>query len=149
MSADRAKKDLVSNSERSDRSPSPASPSPSWRRSEEESVCYVDWTLDTDQQESAYEYLAMLVQIAGTRPEVSLEQAREAIAHKFGVHLDEHLEIHRAAAPFDFLLILPYHEFYLTVLNDDRMVNTSAFTMIIRPWSRHVGAYHGTLYQKV
>lgn len=78
--------------------------------------------MDTDQQESAYEYLAGLVQITGTRPQVLPKQARSAIASKYGIRMDEHCEIHAAAAPFDFLLVLPDHAPYLTVLNDDRTV---------------------------
>lgn len=42
--------------------------------------------------------------------------------------MDEHLEIHRAAAPFDFLLVLLDHASYLTVLNGNRTVHTPGFT---------------------
>lgn len=118
----RTRKDLGSNSERSGRSPSPASPSPSWRRPELPEVYYVDRTLDTDQREATYKYLGVLVQITGTRPPVSLKKARAAIATKFGIPMEEQLEIHAAAPPFDFFLMLPDHASYLTVLNGDRSV---------------------------
>lgn len=46
----------------------------------------------------------MLVQVVGTRPEVSAAQALEAIATKYGVFQDERLEIHPVIAPFDFFV---------------------------------------------
>lgn len=79
-------------------------------------------------------------------PPVTLEQARSAIAHKFGIPLDENLEIHAAASPLDFLLIAPDHAAYLTMLNGDRSVRTPSFSLIIRPWSRLAYADHGALY---
>lgn len=135
----RSKKDDKSVSKRFGRSPSPASPSSGWRRHNDPEICYIERTLDTDQREAAYEYLAVLVQITGTRPPVTVDQAREAIAHKYGIPLDEQLEIHAAAAPFDFFLILPDHASY----------QTPAFSLSIRPWTRLSYADHGALYHKV
>lgn len=134
----KTRKDHGSNSERSGRSPSSSSPLPSWRRPDEPEICYIDRTLDTDQREAAYEYLAVLIQITSMRPPITPEQARTAIAGKYGIRLDEHLEIHVAVAPFDFFLILPDHASYLTVLNSDKTVQTPAFTLSIKPWNRLV-----------
>lgn len=142
----RMRKDLGSYSKHSGRSPSPSSPSPAWRRPKEPEICYIDRTLDTDQHEAT---LGVLVQITGTRPSVMLEQAHSAIANKYGIRLDEQLEIHAVVAPFDFFLILPDHVAYLTVLNGDRTVHTPDFSLSIRPWSRLVYADHGELYHKV
>lgn len=80
---------------------------------------------------------------------MSLEQARSAIAHKFGIPLDESLDIHVASAPFDFLLITLDHAAYLTMLNGDRSVHTPNFSLSIRPWSRLIYADHGALYHRV
>lgn len=96
-----------------------------------------------------FNYLAVLVQITGTRPTVSPAQARSAIAAQFGIPDDEQLQIHRATPPYDFLLMLPDHGVYLTVLNGDRTVHTAAFSLSIRPWHRLVYADHGALYHKV
>lgn len=112
-------------------------------------TCYIDRTLDIGQQEAEYKYLAVLVQISGTRPPVTAEQARTAIAHKFGIPLNERLQIPAAAAPYDFFLIMPDHASYLTVLNGDRTVHTPAFSLILRPWTRLFYADHGALYHKV
>lgn len=140
----RSRKEPGSNSERSG-----CSSSPSWRRPNELEICYIDLTLDTDQREATYEYLSVLVQITGTLSPVTPEQARAAIADKFGIRMDEHLEIHAVAASFDFFLILPDHAANLTVLNGDRTVQTLAFSLSIRPWSRLIYADHGALYHKV
>lgn len=145
----RTRKDPESNSERSGHSPCLASPSPVWRCLLEHKICFLDRTLDMDQRESAYEYLTVLLQISGTRPRVIAQQAITAVATKYGVPLDEQLEIHAAPLPFDFLLILPDHASYLTVLNGDRTVQTPAFTLTIRPWHRLIYADHGALYHKV
>lgn len=53
--------------------PSPAPPSSSRRHLDTPEICYIDRTDDTDQREAEYESLAVLVQITGTRPPVSLE----------------------------------------------------------------------------
>lgn len=145
----RAKQDLESTSEHSGRSPSPASPSPSRRHQASPEVCYINRTLDTDQKEATYEYLAVLIQITGTRPVVKLQQARQAIASKYGIPMDEQLEIHTAALPYDFFLVVPDHESYLTMLNGDRTVQTPAFSLSIRPWHHLVYADHGALYHRV
>lgn len=109
----------------------------------------MDRTLDVDQMESMYEYLVVLVQVTGTTPPVSLEQALLAIANKFGILVDKHLEIHAAAPPFDFLLIASDHVSYLTMLNGDRTIQTSAFSLNIRPRQRLIYADHGALYHRV
>lgn len=89
------------------------------------------------------------MQIVGTRPQVSPEQAIDAIATKFGIFKDEQLEIHPAAAPYDFFVLLLEHASYLTVLNGDRTVHTTAFQLAIKPWTRLAGAKYGALYHKV
>lgn len=99
--------------------------------------------------EATYEYLAVLIQISGTWPPVTPVQARAAIASRFGIPLDEQLEIHAAAAPFDFFLILPDCAANLEVVSGNRIVQMPEFTLTIRPWNRLVYADHGALYHKV
>lgn len=134
--------------DRPDRSLSPSSPSPK-RRRDDPDLCFIDRTEDIDQREAEYEYLGILVQISGTRPPVSLEQAKTAIANQCGIPLDERLQIHPAMPPYDFLLIAPDHGAYLAVLAGDRMIQTPAFTLLVRPWHRLVYADYAALYHKV
>lgn len=89
---------------------------------------------DVDQWEANYEYLGILIQITGTRPPVTSEQVQAAIANQCHIPLDDRLQIHPAMPPYDFLLIAPNHGAYLSVLAGDRMIQTTTFTLSVRPW---------------
>lgn len=104
--------------------------------------CYIDRTDNINQWEVDYKYRTVLVQ-------VSAKQVPDATAEKYGVFLDERLEIHSAIAPHDFFLLLLNHASYLTILNGDRTVHTPTFQLLIRPWSRLAGVEHGALFHKV
>lgn len=89
------------------------------------------------------------MQITGTRPPVTSEQAREAIANQGGISLDDHLEIHPASPPYDFLLIAPNHGAFLAILAGDRLIRAPVFTLKVRPWQCTVYADHAALYHKI
>lgn len=142
------RKQQPSESDHTRRSPSPSSPSPErWR--DDPDLCFIDRTKDTGQWEAKYEYLGILVQISDTRPPVTPEQARVAIANQCGILLDDRLKIHPAALPYDFLLIAPDHGAYLSVLAGNRMIQTPAFTLLVRPWHQLIYADFAALYHKV
>lgn len=94
------------------------------------------------------EYLPAYVQVAGTRPLVTTDDTRRAIATHF--HLNEGaLELQRVGPPEDFLLRLPDHTVLQTALQGDRTVTTPAFKLALKPWNRLVNATHAALYHKV
>lgn len=74
---------------------SPHSPSRLWNDLSE--VCFIERSPDTDQWEAQYEYLSVLLKIAGTRPEVTLQQALAAVMEQFGYQPDDRFRIHHAA----------------------------------------------------
>lgn len=89
-------------------------------------TCYIDRTPKIDQWEADLEYLTAFVQIIGTRPPVTPEDALQAIVNQFNLDAST-LEIHRVTSPEDFLLRVPNHDVPLAVLQGDRTVNTPAF----------------------
>lgn len=91
----------------------------------------------------------MLLQVIGTRPQVTTEQALQAVASQFGFVLDERYEMHKATHPHDFFLLLPGHGEMLAMLAGDRTVRAPAFQMKVHPWNRLVNAEPGALYHKV
>lgn len=128
-------------------SPSP-SPAPRQNEMHHPKVCYVDRSPDMEQWEAELEYLAVLVQIVGTRPTVEPQAARRAIAQHFDIE-EFAMEIYKVAPPEDFLLKLPNHGALQRVLQGDRTVTTPAFKLALKPWTRLVNAEHGALYHKV
>lgn len=112
-------------------------------------MCYTDRKFDIDQWEAEYEYLAVPLQITGTRPAVMPEQTGLAVAAQFSITINNQLQIHVAPPPHDFLLILLDQGAYLTMLGGDRTVHTPGFSLAVRPWSRLMYAKHGEPYHKV
>lgn len=127
--------------------PSPHSPTRRWNDLSE--ICFIDRTMDTEQWEAEYEYLAMLLQVTGTRPEISPQQALAAVAAQFGFQLDDGFKIHRAPPPNDFFLQVPNHGMVHSMLGGDRSVLGPGFQLKIRPWSRLVNAEPGALFHNV
>lgn len=78
-----------------------------------------------------------------------MEQARLAIAARFGIPVNERLNIRAVSSPFDFLIKVPDHGVYQEILASDRTVVTPAFSLLLRPWSRLVNADQGALYHRV
>lgn len=112
-------------------------------------ICFIERTFDTEQWEVEYEYLAVLLQISGTWPKVTPQQALAAVAAQFGFQIDERFRIHRAAMPNDFFLTVLEHGMLLTMLGGDRTVHAPTFQLKIRPWNRLVNAEPSVLYHKV
>lgn len=111
-------------------------------------MCFINRVFDIDQWEAELEYLYVLVQITGTRPQVSPQAARRAIANYLQLH-EMNLEISKISPPDDFVVKLPDHGALIRALHVDRVVNTPGFKLLLKPWSRRVNAEYGVLYHKV
>lgn len=109
---------------------------------------FIDQTFDIEQWEADLEYLTVFIQVVGTRPQVSPESALQAVAAQFNL-LEDTVEIYRVAPPEDFLLRVPNHGVLLTLLQGNRSVQTPAFQLQLKPWSRLANATHGALYHTV